>query len=67
MHSTYVLIDTTLLGDLQTKPWLQKNRRPNWIAAIYGRYAIDVSPVVVDVERAVQCVDLQRNMTQFAA
>lgn len=55
MHSTYVLIDTTLLGDLQTKPWLQKNRRPSWIAAIYGRYAVDVSPVVVDVERAFQC------------
>lgn len=55
MHSTYVLIDTTLLGDLQTKPWLQKNRRPSWIAAIYGRYAVDVSPVVVNVECAVQC------------
>jgi hypothetical protein len=55
MHSTYVLIDTTLLGDLHNKPWLQKNRRPSWIAAIYGRYAIDVSPVVVDVQRAVQC------------
>ncbi len=55
MHSTYVLIDTTLLGELHNKPWLQKSRRPSWIAAIYGRYAVDVSPVIVDVERAVQC------------
>lgn len=55
MHSTYVLIDTTLLGDLQNKPWLQKNRRPGWISAIYGRYAVEVSPAVIDVERACQC------------
>lgn len=55
MHSTYVLIDTTLLGDPHNKPWLQKNRRPSWISTIYGRYAVDVSPAVVDVERAIQC------------
>lgn len=55
MHSTYVLIDTNLLGDPRNRPWLQKYRHPSWISTIYGRYAVDVSPAVIDVERALQC------------
>ncbi|MET0265149.1 MAG: DUF4123 domain-containing protein [Duganella sp.] len=49
----YLLIDTTLLGDLDGKPWLKRNRQPVWIAPLYGRDAIEVSPVVVDVESAI--------------
>lgn len=51
---TYILIDVTLLGDLDSKPWLKRNRQPIWIAALYGRDAIEVSPVVVDVEGAIK-------------
>lgn len=51
---TYLLIDTTLLGDLDSKPWLKRNRQPVWIAPLYGRDAIEVSPVVVDVESAIK-------------
>ena len=49
---TYVLIDVTLLGELTNKPWLKRNRQPIWIAPLYGRDAIEVSPVVIDVESA---------------
>jgi hypothetical protein len=55
MHSTYILIDTALLGELRNKVWLKKKRRPSWITSIYMRYAVDVSPVVIDIERAIQC------------
>lgn len=49
---TYILIDVTLLGELKNKPWLKRNRQPIWIAPLYGRDAIEVSPVIVDVESA---------------
>ena len=49
---TYILIDVTLLGELKSKPWLKRNRQPIWIAPLYGRDAIEVSPVLVDVENA---------------
>ena len=55
MHSTYILIDTALLGELRNKPWLKKKRRPSWITPVYPRYAVEVSPVVIDIERAIQC------------
>lgn len=51
----YLLIDTALLGSLCNKPWIKKNRRPRWITPIYGRQAVTVSPVVIDVTRAVEC------------
>lgn len=50
--STYILIDVTLLGELKNKPWLKRNRQPTWIAPLYGRDAIEVSPVLIDVESA---------------
>jgi hypothetical protein len=54
MLSAYILFDTVLLGELCNKPWLKKERRPRWISPIYGRDAIEVSPVVVDIARAIE-------------
>lgn len=62
MYSTYILIDTTLLGEMREKPWLKKNRRPTWITPIYGRDAVAVSPLIIDVERAVQCSRISQMM-----
>jgi hypothetical protein len=55
MNTTYILIDTALMGELREKLWLKKERRPSWIAPIYGRYAVEVSPVIIDIEQAFQC------------
>lgn len=55
MTSPYILIDTTLIGYPENKPWIKKRRKPSWVAAIYERDAVTVSPILVDVERAWQC------------
>lgn len=55
MVSTYILIDTTLIGYPSNKPWRKKTRKPSWIAAIYGGDALLVSPILIDVERAWRC------------
>jgi len=55
MTSSYILIDTTLIGYQKHKPWTKKRRKPSWIAAIYERDAISISPVLIHVERALQC------------
>lgn len=55
MTTTYILIDTALMGEMREKLWLKKERRPSWIAPIYGRYAVEVSPVIIDIEQAFQC------------
>jgi hypothetical protein len=55
MASTYILIDTTLIGNPLNKPWLKKRRKPGWVVALYGREAISVSPILIDVERAILC------------
>lgn len=54
MSSAYILFDTVLLGTLSNKPWLKKEKRLSWINSIYGRDAADVSPVVVDIARAIE-------------
>lgn len=53
MSSAYILFDTVLLGDLSNKPWLKKERCPIWISSVYGRDALDVTPVVVDIASAI--------------
>jgi hypothetical protein len=53
--STYILIDTTLIGEMSNKPWMKKRRTPSWVVALYDRDAIAVSPILVDIERAVLC------------
>lgn len=55
MTSTYILIDTTLIGDQNKKPWIKKHRKPSWVAALYVRPAIDVSPILIDIERSIVC------------
>lgn len=55
MNTTYILIDTALMGEMREKLWLKKERRPSWIAPEYGRYAVEVSPVIIDIEQAFQC------------
>ncbi|MYN39642.1 DUF4123 domain-containing protein [Duganella sp. FT109W] len=55
MSRSYILIDTTLLGYPVDKPWIKRRRKPTWVAAIYGRDAIVVSPILIDVERAWHC------------
>lgn len=54
MYKTYILIDSVLLGESEHKPWITNGRHPVWIAPIYGRREIEVSPIVVDVEMAIQ-------------
>jgi hypothetical protein len=44
------------------KSWLKKSRGPSWISPIYGRYAIEVSPVLIEVERALNSSKLSRMM-----
>lgn len=55
MAFSYILIDTTLIGYPENKPWIKKRRKPSWISAIYERDAIRVSPILIDVERAWHC------------
>jgi len=55
MIRSYILIDTTLLGYPVDKPWIKRRRKPTWVAAIYGRDAIVVSPILIDVERVWHC------------
>jgi len=55
MASTYILIDTTLIGNPTNRPWIKKRRRPSWVVALYGREAISVSPILIDIERAIIC------------
>lgn len=52
MVSTYILIDTTLIGIPLSKPWTKKRHKADWSAALYEREAISVSPVLIDIERA---------------
>jgi len=44
-----------LIGNLSNRPWIKKRRRPSWVAALYGREGISVSPILVDIERAIVC------------
>jgi hypothetical protein len=62
MNLPYILIDTTLIGDFDNKPWLKKRRKPSWVASIYGRDAIGVSPILIDIERAVTCNRIETAM-----
>lgn len=55
MKSTYIFIDTTLIGAPANTPWMKKRRSPSWIAALYSKKAISVSPVLIDIERAQIC------------
>lgn len=55
MVSTFILIDTTLIGYPENKPWIKKRRKPSWVATIYERDAVAVSPILIDVERVWQC------------
>lgn len=51
-HSTYILLDTALMADAESKPWTKSKRRPGWLIPLYDRSAWDVSPVIVDIEAA---------------
>ena len=50
--STYLLLDTAMMGDAETKPWAKSKRRPSWMIPIYERAAWTVSPVIVDIDAA---------------
>lgn len=62
MASTYILIDTTLIGYPPNKPWIKKRRKPSWVTALYEREAISVSPILLDIERAILCNRLDSMM-----
>lgn len=64
--TSYLLADTTLLGDLDHCPWLKKKRTPRWIAPVYGRDAAHVSPVLIDIERAVQAARVPEMMEMIS-
>jgi len=55
MVSTYILIDTNLIGHPSKKPWVKRNRTPTWVKSLYTREAITVSPILIDLERAYIC------------
>lgn len=62
MPSTYILIDTTLIDHPLDKPWIKKRRKPSWVAALYDRDAIEVSPILIDIDRAIHCNRLDAMM-----
>ncbi|WP_332855494.1 DUF4123 domain-containing protein [Duganella sp. S19_KUP01_CR8] len=63
MASTYILIDTTLIGYPKDKPWTRKSRKLSWLATLYERDGIPVSPILIDIERAYICNRLDAVMT----
>nr|WP_315258889.1 DUF4123 domain-containing protein [uncultured Duganella sp.] len=62
MSSSYILIDTTLIGYPDQKPWTKKHGRPSWVVAMYEQEAIQVSPILVDVDRAWHCDRIDATM-----
>jgi len=52
MASTYILIDTTLIGNWENKLWMKKNKNFNWLGTIYDQNALSVSPILIDVQSA---------------
>lgn len=58
MLASYILVDTTLLGESRGKIWIKKERYPSWIAQIYGRNAMEVSPLIIDIRQAIQASKL---------
>lgn len=63
MASSYILIDTTLIGYPESKPWTKRRQRPSWVAAIYEQEAIQVSPILIDIERAWHCDRIDATMS----
>jgi len=55
--NSYLLIDTALIGTRAKKPWIKPKpkMRQAWIGAVYRNSAAHVSPVVVDIARAIAC------------
>lgn len=51
-YSTYLLLDTAMMGDVENRPWAKSKRRPDWLIPLYERDAWRVSPVIVDIEAA---------------
>jgi len=50
--STYLLIDSAMIGDALPMPWASKRRCPDWARPLYDRKAGTVSPVLMDIEAA---------------
>jgi hypothetical protein len=63
MASTYILIDTTLIGYPKDKLWTRKPHKSSWLATFYEREALAVSPILIDIERAFICNRLDVVMT----
>lgn len=53
--NSYILIDTALIDIRSKKPWIKPKTRQDWIAAVYGKGVTHVSPVVIDIARAIEC------------
>lgn len=53
--NSYILIDTALINIRAKKPWIKQKKREGWIESVYRKGAVHVSPVVIDIARAVAC------------
>jgi Domain of unknown function (DUF4123) len=64
-YSTFLLIDSAMIGDALPMPWASKRRCPDWVRPLYDRKAGSVSPVLMDIEAA-RAAGRMRDVTAFA-
>jgi len=64
-YSTFLLIDSAMIGDALPMPWASKRRCPDWVLPLYDRKAGTVSPVLIDIEAA-RAAGRMREVMAFA-
>lgn len=65
--NSYILIDTALIDIRAEKPWIKQKKRGAWIESVYRNGAAHVSPVVIDIARAVECGRISEMMALINA
>lgn len=64
-YSTFLLIDSAMIGDALPMPWASNRRCPNWVRPLYDRKAGAVSPVLLDIDAA-RAAGRMRDVMAFA-